>query len=212
MSLWSHGADEGQASDATAMAAGGAASVAECARAYERAKGYYTLITLPAEEVVRLAVDKPLRYSPAEWRALLAVRVPGRAASDNAGAALYRALDKAYNLSAGQKVAAALGELGNRVQVGWGHSVLSFCCFAGAPLTGPWALRRPLQILANSINMLDDSTLIGPCGHHRGQHQCWAQGRHAAGSRPAETGGGGHLGSCSAGWQVRAVSSSERWR
>ena len=97
-------------------ASAGVSSNAESARAYERAKGYYTLITLPADEVVRLAVDKPLRYSPAEWRALLAVRVPGRAVSDSASSSLYRALDKTYNLSAGQKVTAALEEFGSRVQ------------------------------------------------------------------------------------------------
>lgn len=101
----------------------GAASVgsAECQRAYERAKGYYTLITLPADEVVRLAVDKPLRYSVAEWEALLSVRVPGRPGGDGpAGAGLMgqlrRALDKAYNISAARKVGAALEELGGRVQ------------------------------------------------------------------------------------------------
>lgn len=121
MSLWvpeARTAGGTLSSDASAMAAGGAASVAECARAYERAKGYYTLITLPADEVVRLAVDKPLRFNPAEWQALLAVHVPGRTVSESSGIALFRALDKVYNLSAGQKVAAALGELGNRVQVG----------------------------------------------------------------------------------------------
>lgn len=104
-------------SEASGVVAVGTASVAECSRAYERAKGYYTLITLPADEVVRLAVDKPLRYRPDEWRALLAVRVPGRAVGDSASGALFRALDKAYNLSAGQKVAAVLEDLGHRVQV-----------------------------------------------------------------------------------------------
>jgi hypothetical protein len=112
------------AGSAATTAAGGAAAgpvvpangVADCVRAYERAKGYYTLVTLPAAEVVRLAVDKPLRYTVAEWEALLEVKVPGRLASDAHLSALRRALDKTYNLSAGQKVAAALEEFGSRMQ------------------------------------------------------------------------------------------------
>lgn len=112
----------------TAAAAGpgtpaGVAGVgaAECQRAYERAKGYYTLITLPPEEIARLAADRPLRYSVAEWEALITVRVQGRPGDEGptataAAAALHRALDKAYNLSAGRKVGAALEELGSRVQ------------------------------------------------------------------------------------------------
>lgn len=42
--------------------------------------------------------------------------MPGRPVSDAHLAALHRALDKTYNLSAGQKVAAALEEFGSRVQ------------------------------------------------------------------------------------------------
>ncbi|KAI8462821.1 MAG: hypothetical protein J3K34DRAFT_527482 [Monoraphidium minutum] len=95
---------------------GAVGGVAEAVRGYERAKGYYTLITLPCDEVLRLAADKPLRYSVPEWEALLAVRVPGRPASDAQMVALRRVLDKTYNLSAGQKVAAALEEFGSRVQ------------------------------------------------------------------------------------------------
>jgi hypothetical protein len=51
-------------------AAGGAAEVS---RAYDRAKQYYTLVGLPADEVVRLAGDRPGRFSVAEWEALLLV-------------------------------------------------------------------------------------------------------------------------------------------
>jgi hypothetical protein len=101
---------------AAAGAPGGVLPGADSARAYERAKAYYTLISLPAEEVVRLAADRPLRYSVSEWQALLAVRVPGRPVSDAQAAALYRALDRAYDLSAGQRVAVALEEFGSRVQ------------------------------------------------------------------------------------------------
>ncbi|WIA23609.1 hypothetical protein OEZ85_000318 [Tetradesmus obliquus] len=82
--------------------AGGAAEVS---RAYDRAKQYYTLVGLPAEEVVRLAGDRPGRFSVAEWQALLLVHVPGRTADERQLAALHRALDKHYHLSAGQKVA-----------------------------------------------------------------------------------------------------------
>jgi hypothetical protein len=96
--------------------AGSLGSSRSAARAYERAKGYFTLITLPADEVVRLATDRPLRYSVAEWEALLSVRVPGRPVGPGAAAALRRALDPVYNLSAGRRVAAALDEIGGRVQ------------------------------------------------------------------------------------------------
>ena len=101
---------------ASAGAAGGGR--AECQRAYERAKGYYTLITLPEDEVVRLAASKPLRYGVAEWEALLLVRVLGRPGGDGTDsmAVLRRTLDKAYNISAAPKVGAALEELGGRVQ------------------------------------------------------------------------------------------------
>lgn len=48
---------------------------AEVSRAYDRANSYYTLVGLPADEVVRLAAEKPGRYSLAEWEALLQVGV-----------------------------------------------------------------------------------------------------------------------------------------
>ena len=45
---------------------------------FERAKQYYQLLTYSAEGVVQTAVDKPTRWSGAEYLALLAVDVPGR--------------------------------------------------------------------------------------------------------------------------------------
>lgn len=50
--------------------AGGAAEVH---RAYDKAKQYYTLAGLPVDEVVRLAADRPGRFTVAEWEALLLV-------------------------------------------------------------------------------------------------------------------------------------------
>lgn len=42
-------------------------------RAYDKAKQYYTLAGLPVDEVIRLAADRPGRFTVGEWEALLLV-------------------------------------------------------------------------------------------------------------------------------------------
>jgi hypothetical protein len=49
--------------------------VAEVAKVYDKARGYYTLVGMPGDELVRMASKTPLRYSVAEWQALLQVKV-----------------------------------------------------------------------------------------------------------------------------------------
>ena len=46
---------------------------AEVAKVYDKARGYYTLVGMPGDELVRMASKTPLRYSVAEWQALLQV-------------------------------------------------------------------------------------------------------------------------------------------
>jgi hypothetical protein len=50
-----------------------AGPTADIVRAYDRSKSFYTLVGLPASEVVLLAADRPGRYSVAEWESLLQV-------------------------------------------------------------------------------------------------------------------------------------------
>ncbi len=45
----------------------------EAARAFERARTYYSLLTLPVEGLLRAATDKPTAFTPAEYLALLQV-------------------------------------------------------------------------------------------------------------------------------------------
>eukprot|EP00775_Hariotina_reticulata_P001681 gene1681-2025_t len=71
----------------------------------------------PSAEVVALAADKPARFSVSEWEALLQVQVPGRPCSDKDLAALYKALDRFYHLSAGAKVVDFLEGVRTSVQV-----------------------------------------------------------------------------------------------
>jgi hypothetical protein len=92
---------------------------AEVARAAERVCAYYTLVGLPAAELAALAAERPGRYSPAEWMALLDVRVPGRSVDAASRAALAAALEAYYTApasSAGQRVAEFFGEVGRSVQ------------------------------------------------------------------------------------------------
>eukprot|EP00879_Flechtneria_rotunda_P022311 GHRR01023540.1.p1 GENE.GHRR01023540.1~~GHRR01023540.1.p1 ORF type:complete len:213 (+),score=84.92 GHRR01023540.1:344-982(+) len=98
---------------AQATPAGGSSGVG---RAYDRAKSYFTLVGLPADEVIRLAADKPGRFSLAEWEALLQVQVPGRPTHERHMAALHRALDKYYHISAGQKMADFFEDVGAHVR------------------------------------------------------------------------------------------------
>eukprot|EP00887_Chlorella_sp_A99_P002121 scaffold21.g2121.t1 len=98
----------GPAAAAGAPAAAGGAARAVSARAFDRAKQYYQLLTYSAEGVVQTAVDKPARWSGAEYLALLAVEVPGRGATPEHRAALERALVEAGRLQRPSKPAAAL--------------------------------------------------------------------------------------------------------
>ncbi len=41
-----------------------------------------SMLSMPADELLRVAGDRPNRYSPSEWVALLAVAVPGRAVTE----------------------------------------------------------------------------------------------------------------------------------
>lgn len=48
----------------------------EAARAFERARAYYSLLTLPVEGLLRAASDKPTRFTQMEYQALLQVLPP----------------------------------------------------------------------------------------------------------------------------------------
>ncbi len=57
-----------------ALCAGGASELkTEPARAFDRARSYYSMLMLPADEVLKVAGEKPMRYSAGEWMALLQV-------------------------------------------------------------------------------------------------------------------------------------------
>jgi hypothetical protein len=57
-------------------------------RAFDRARSYYSMLMLPADEVLKVAGEKPLRYSGSEWLALLQVRaLGGRGGGGRGGAA-----------------------------------------------------------------------------------------------------------------------------
>ena len=45
----------------------------QAVRAFDRARTYYGLLTLPADALVKVAIDKPQRFSPAEYQAILQV-------------------------------------------------------------------------------------------------------------------------------------------
>ena len=57
---------------AAAGAAGGAFRP-EAVRAFERARTYYTLLTYSADSLVKVAADRPGRFTPSEYLALLQV-------------------------------------------------------------------------------------------------------------------------------------------
>jgi len=110
------GGRPGPASPGGAGAGAPLGSPAAVAAPFERAAAYYALLAAPPEEVVRCATEAPLRHSPPEWQALLAVTVPGRVVTEAHGRALFAALDRAYQLSAGQRVAEVLGTLRTGLQ------------------------------------------------------------------------------------------------
>lgn len=85
-------------------------------RWFDRARGYYNLLGLPPDEVVRQAAEKPKRFSSAEWMALLQVQVPGRVVTESQLNQLEKVLDKAYGLTPGQKVVEVIEQIGTTVQ------------------------------------------------------------------------------------------------
>lgn len=46
----------------------------EAVRVFERARTYYTLLTYSADSLVKVAADRPGRFTPSEYLALLQVR------------------------------------------------------------------------------------------------------------------------------------------
>ncbi|KAL6751509.1 hypothetical protein V8C86DRAFT_2777103 [Haematococcus lacustris] len=86
-----------------------AARMASRTAAFDRARAYFQLLNLPAEEVVRLASEQPMRFAYFEWMALLQVQVPGRAVQDSTVAAMQSLLDRAHGLTTGQRIVGAMG-------------------------------------------------------------------------------------------------------
>ncbi len=67
------------------------------------------LLTMACEEVLRQAAERPMRYGYGEWMALLQVHVLGRNVADVHVAALQGVLDRAHGLTAGKRIAGAVG-------------------------------------------------------------------------------------------------------
>ncbi|CAL5223744.1 g6305 [Coccomyxa viridis] len=62
----------------SSLGAAGAAFRPESARAFEKARAYYSLLTLPADGLIKAAAEKPKRFTSAEYMALLQVDYAGR--------------------------------------------------------------------------------------------------------------------------------------
>lgn len=87
-------------------------------RVYNTARAYYGLLNAPAEEVLRCASESPFIYTTGEWLALLQVHVPHRMVTDIHIQQLQRILAVANGMTAGQKVADAMGNVLASIQVG----------------------------------------------------------------------------------------------
>ncbi len=75
---------------------GSAASRPEAARQFDKAKLYYTLLTYSVEGLLATVAEKPHRFTPAEYAALLAASVAERpAVTSEQRAALQRTLAEA---------------------------------------------------------------------------------------------------------------------
>lgn len=85
---------------------------------YNSARAYYALLNAPAEEVLRCASESPFTYTTGEWLALLQVHVPHRMVTDAHIQQLQRILAVANGMTAGQKVADAMGNVLASIQVG----------------------------------------------------------------------------------------------
>ncbi|KXZ42768.1 hypothetical protein GPECTOR_119g399 [Gonium pectorale] len=88
----------------------------ERGRMFDRARAYYGLLLVPADEVVRAAGERPGRFLYAEWMALLQAHVPHRTVTDVTVASLQRCLDRAHGLTPGAKVAEVVGAVVGAVQ------------------------------------------------------------------------------------------------
>ncbi|MEW5303809.1 MAG: hypothetical protein WDW36_006464 [Sanguina aurantia] len=84
---------------------------ARTARVYNTAREYYGLLNAPPEEVLRCASESPGTYTAGEWLALLQVHVPHRMVTDVHLQQLQRILAVANGMTAGQKVADAMGNV-----------------------------------------------------------------------------------------------------
>jgi hypothetical protein len=62
----------------SALGATGGSFRPETSRQFEKARAYYNLLQLSADELVKVVSDRPARFTPAEYLALLQVMVPGR--------------------------------------------------------------------------------------------------------------------------------------
>lgn len=89
-------------------------------RVYNTARDYYGLLNAPPEEVLRCASESPGTYTAGEWLALLQVHVPHRMVTDVHLQQLQRILAVANGMTAGQKVADAMGNVLASIQVGAG--------------------------------------------------------------------------------------------
>lgn len=58
----------------SALGAPGGAFRPEAARAFDKARAYYNLLALPPPALLRVAAERPGRFFPAEYQALLQAR------------------------------------------------------------------------------------------------------------------------------------------
>jgi len=88
-------------------------------RSLSRARGYFSLVGAPAEDVLRLTRERPRLYTPREWEALLAVPFPGRppAGADDL-AALREAVSVPFLEAAGGGDGAEQGGAASRAAAG----------------------------------------------------------------------------------------------
>lgn len=57
----------------SSLGAAGGAFRPESARAFEKARAYYGLLTVPTDALLRAAAERPTRFTPSEYLALLQV-------------------------------------------------------------------------------------------------------------------------------------------
>jgi hypothetical protein len=57
----------------SSLSAAGGAFRPESARAFEKARAYYGLLTVPADALLRAAAERPTRFTAAEYTAMLQV-------------------------------------------------------------------------------------------------------------------------------------------